>query len=378
MIWQAAIIFNTLALPASANTDVCSQSLTGSGWRPPEVVSHSEELEFDALTARLTQYRAIIVGESHDRYDHHLNQLEIICRLYQRHPDLAIGLEFFQQPYQEFLDDYIEGRIGAREMLAKTEYYDRWRFDFRLYAPIFEYARDKRIPLIALNVPREISEKVARQGLSGLTAEERAQVPSELDRDVPGYEARLRAVFEQHPEIRQMGFDNFVSAQLVWDESMAERAARYLEAHPGRRLVVLAGVGHVIRSGIPVRFSRRTGVESAVVLQGEAGEFSAGAGDFLLASEAIEAPRGGLLGVILDSREGGVFVTGFSEDSAGKEAGILKQDQIVALDGTPVDTYSDLRLALMDKDPGDPVSVTVERTSTGLMTRESTYRVTLR
>ena len=27
-----------------------------------------------------------------------------------------------------------------------------------------------------------------------------------------------------------MSFENFVEAQLIWDESMAERAARYLEA----------------------------------------------------------------------------------------------------------------------------------------------------
>ena len=56
------------------------------------------------------------------------------------HPRLAIGLEMFQRPFQPHLDDYVAGRIGIDELLARTEYFDRWRYDARLYAPIFEFA----------------------------------------------------------------------------------------------------------------------------------------------------------------------------------------------------------------------------------------------
>ena len=152
-------------------------------------------------------------------------------------------------------------------MLAQTEYYNRWQFDYRLYAPILEFAREQGIPVVALNVRQEISSKVAREGISGLSDAERAQFPAQLDRNLPGYRERLHAVFNEHPEIQDMNFENFVDAQLIWDEAMAERAARYLEAHPSRHLVVLAGDGHVIRSGIPARFARLSGVEPASVLQ---------------------------------------------------------------------------------------------------------------
>ncbi len=363
---------------APGRAEICAHALAGTGWVPPTAVSATEELDFEDLVSRLEQKRVVMVGEVHDRHEHHLNQLAIICRLYRRHRNLAIGLEFFQQPFQDPLDAYVERRIDTAEMLVKTEYFSRWRFDYRLYAPILGFARDQGIPVVALNVPQEISSKVAREGLSGLSNTERAQVPERLDRSVPGYRERLRAVFDQHPEIQHMSFENFVEAQLVWDESMANQAARYLEAHPKRYLVVLAGDGHVTRDGIPARFARLTGVKPATVLQGAAEEMAPEDGDYLLRSEPVELPPGGKLGVLLDTDGGRVVVSDFSQDSAAKDAGILQQDQIVMLDGEFIASFADLKLILMDKRPGDVVAVTVERASSGLMTREASFSLTLR
>ena len=367
-----------LAFPGPIRAESCALPAAGSDWTPPSVVSESGELDFEELAARLAEKRVAMIGERHDRYDHHLNQLALICRLHQSHPNLAIGLEFVQRPFQAPLDAYVEGRIDAREMLAKTEYFSRWRYDYRLYAPIFEFAREHGIPLIALNAPQEISSKVARQGISGLSDAERAQIPEQLDRGVPGYREGLRAVFDLHPEIQHMSFENFVEAQLVWDETMAEAAASYFKNHPGRYLVVLAGDGHVTRTGIPVRFARRSGVAPATVLQGEV-DYSAGeAGSYLLSSNALELPPGGKLGVMLETRDNRIMVTGFGDDSAAREAGILEQDQIVKIDGEFLESFADLKLTLMDKRPGDAVTVTVERAGSGTMTREATYRLELR
>jgi membrane-associated protease RseP (regulator of RpoE activity) len=211
-----------------------------------------------------------------------------------------------------------------------------------------------------------------------LSDEERAQVPQQLDRSVPGYRERLRAVFDQHPEIRHMSFENFVEGQLVWDESMANQAAGYLVAHPESYLVVLAGDGHIIRSGIPVRFARLRGVEPATVLQSRVEDIAPEDGDYLLRSDPVELPRGGKLGVLLDTGGGRVVVSDFSHDSAARDAGILEQDQIVMLDGEFIASFADLKLRLMEKRPGDVVSVTVERASSGTMTREASFSLTLR
>jgi uncharacterized iron-regulated protein len=367
-----------LATSAAAHSEACAPAVADTPWHPPAVVTGAEDLDFEGLVAKLAEKRVVTIGEVHDRYDHHLNQLELVCRLHRRHADLAIGLEFFQQPFQGPLDAYLDLRIDTSEMLAQTEYYDRWHFDYRLYAPILEFARGRGIPVVALNAPKEISSKVAQEGISSLSDTERAQFPAELDHDVPGYRERLQAVFDEHPEIQHMNFENFVEAQLIWDESMAERAARYLEAHPDAYLVVLAGDGHITRSGIPARFTRRSGVEAVNVLQGELEENAPQGADYVLVSEIIELPRGGMLGVMLDTSGDHPVVSGFAEDSAAKDVGILDQDRIVELDGNPIASLADLKVLLMEKRPGDAVSVKVERVGSDQTTSEASFGLTLR
>ena len=125
--------------------------------------------------------KVIYVGENHDRFSHHVVQLEVIKSLHQKEKKVAIGMEMFQRPFQGALDDYIEGRIGEREFLIKTEYFKRWKYDYNLYRPILQFARVEKIPVVALNVQTEIVEKVARTGLESLTEEEKKSIPSQMD-----------------------------------------------------------------------------------------------------------------------------------------------------------------------------------------------------
>lgn len=319
--------------------------------------------DLDAILPALATKRVVYVGEVHDRLEHHINQLEIIEGLHARKNDLVIGMEFFQQPFQRYLDEYIAGTIDEQEMLRKTEYYQRWRFDYRLYAPILRYAREQGIPLLALNVPAEITGKVAKGGVSSLSDEERAQIPADLDRSDSAYRERLKAVFERHPMGTAASFDNFLDAQLLWDEGMAERAARYLQEHPSRSMVVLAGEAHLAyRSGIPARLARRLPVDYAVVLQYREGPLEPNVADYMLFAEQRFLPPAGTLGVHLTSHAvGGLEVTSVSSESAAKAAGLKVGDIIQQLDGLPVESLPDVRLAMWDKRPGDRVSVHIKR-----------------
>ena len=133
-----------------------------------EAVDLHTTLSLDRLAAQLATKRVVFVGETHDRYDHHLNQLEIIRRLRQLDPSLAIGVEYFQQPFQAQVDDYIAGRTTEREFLRATEYYQGWGYDYRLYAPIFRFAREQRIPVRALNVPTSLASALVHRPVSSL------------------------------------------------------------------------------------------------------------------------------------------------------------------------------------------------------------------
>lgn len=320
--------------------------------------------DMDRLIDTIADRRAVFVGESHDRYEDHLNQLAVIEGLHRRGKDLAIGMEFFQQPFQGALDAYIAGEIDEAELLRRTEYFDRWRYDYRLYRPILRFAREQRIPVIALNLEAELTEKVGQGGIASLSPEEQARVPADMDLEDPAYRERVRQVFDMHPTREDRAFEHFLEVQLLWDEGMAERAARYLAEHPEKTLVVLAGAGHVeFGQGIPKRVLRRVQVPSASLLNGSARELDPASADYLLYPRRVELPATGLLGVMLgkgiDAQ--GARVQGFAEGSGAKAAGIKEGDQIVRIGDQPVTGYGDIRIALIDSRPGQRLPVEVAR-----------------
>ncbi|MGW8310789.1 MAG: ChaN family lipoprotein [Thiogranum sp.] len=333
--------------------------------------------DLQGIIPELADKRVVFVGESHNRYDHHLNQLEIIRRLHEIHPRLAIGMEMFQQPFQSVLDDYVAGKLSEEELLRGTEYYQRWGFDFRLYAPILRYAREHQIPVVALNVPVELTRKVGREGLDALTEEERAQLPTDIDRSDSDYERRLREVFDQHPGNGRR-FEHFLDVQLLWDEGMAERAAKYLAEHPDYRMVVLAGSGHIAwGSGISGRLARRLPGDSATVLNGWEGTLAPELADFLLLSETRTLPPAGRLGALLENGDGAPVIMSCKPDTPCARAGLRKGDRFLAIDGQPINTMTDLRLAIWDKLPGDAVTLRMQRPRWLLSPKELNLRVEL-
>src|SRR5207253_7723673 len=103
-------------------------------------------------------------------------ELEVLPSLHRQSPKLAVSMEMFQRPFQKALDDYIAGAIDERTFLRRSEYFKRWNIDYNLYQPILNFAREHRLPVIALNAPSEIVDKVAKGGLDSLSKEDRKSV----------------------------------------------------------------------------------------------------------------------------------------------------------------------------------------------------------
>ncbi len=331
---------------------------------PTGVPEGRDVADLEPILDAIVQCRVVFVGENHDRFEDHLNQLKVIDGLRRRGKDLAIGMEFFQQSYQVALDDYLAGTIEEPEFLRRSQYFDRWRFDYRLYRLILRYAREHRIPVIALNLESELTRRVGEVGIAGLTKAERARLPAKIDRSDPAYQARIKGVFAHHPGTDKKSFERFMEVQLLWDEGMAERAARYLRANPDKTLVVLAGGGHIeYGQGIPERLLRRVKVTSATLLNTAEPDPDPAAADYLLTPQPVELPPGGLLGIQLgEQSEGrGARVQGFGACSGAKAAGLQEGDLILRIGDQPVAGYADIRIALLDSRPGQRLSVQVRR-----------------
>ena len=326
------------------------------------VLELNNAASLDELIPKLLSKQLISIGETHTNYGHHLNQLEIIRRIHAHFPDIAIGMEMFQQPYQSQLDAFIRGDINEAQLLGESGWYKRWRYDYRLYRPILDFAQKNNIPIVALNISTELKERVSEVGLNGLSEEERQQIPAEIDRSDLAYEQRLLDIFNQHPDMNKGDFERFIDVQLLWDESMASRAAAWLQMHPGKKIILLTGSGHLLfGSGIPNRVTRRTPVESAILLPADGLEITREIADFVIYPPAATLPRAGLMGLFLEDVDNGVKIGRIGDDSKAGKAGVEKGDVIHLLNAKKIATVGDIKIEMLDKMPGEEVRLGVSR-----------------
>jgi uncharacterized iron-regulated protein len=232
----------------------------------------------------LSRKKIILVGEYHNRMEHHLAQLAVIRALDNAGVPVAVGLEMFRRESQPVLDRWVRGDMDQKAF--QKAYYENWNFPWPLYRPIFGYARQKGIPLVGVNVPAAITRKVARRGFGSLSPEEKKRLPDVACRVDEEYMAFIKRAYGAHAHGR-MNFIYFCEAQLVWDKAMAVNALEYLEANPGRRLVLLCGTGHAWKKGIPAQINSRSNIPVAVILPWtedriEPGQITVRDADFIL------------------------------------------------------------------------------------------------
>jgi uncharacterized iron-regulated protein len=228
--------------------------------------------------------RIVLVGEQHTNDWHHQAQLAVIRALQRSGVQVAIGLEMFRHERQGDLDQWVAGEIDESAFIPL--YLENWNYDWAFYRPIFLYARDHRIPMIGLNVSREISRQVAHHGFGSLTPAQRGVLNDIACEVTPAYREFIRHAHDAHAHGR-MDFDHFCQAQLLWDASMALYALQYLTDNDERIMVLLAGSGHARKMGIPAQLSQRAPLPAVVVLPETPGVFEKGRvtatdADFLL------------------------------------------------------------------------------------------------
>jgi len=217
-------------------------------------LKHQRELDPVASLERLAEARVILVGEHHAVTSHHRAQLEVIRTLVEGGKKVAVGLEMFRRESQGDLDRWIDGLIQEADF--KPIYLDNWNFDWELYRPIFRYARQQGLPMIGLNVDRGVTRQVAYHGFASLSEDQKAALGAVTCDVTPPYRDYIRQAYDAHVH-GKMQFDNFCEAQLLWDTAMAVNAAQYLQANADTVLVILAGVGHAQKPGIPAQLAKR-------------------------------------------------------------------------------------------------------------------------
>ncbi|MDX9714203.1 MAG: ChaN family lipoprotein [Dissulfurispiraceae bacterium] len=321
--------------------------------------------------------KIIYVGEEHNKFSHHLTQLEVIRTLHEQGKKVVIGMEMFYRTSQSALDAYTSGEIDEREFLKRSAYFRQWGFDYSLYKPILDYARKHGIRIIALNLPRKIVSKVGASGIDSLSPDERSQLPSYMDYSDEDYKSRLAAILETHSGAAKRSFDYFFQAQVLWDEYMAESVDMFIGRNPDHTMVVIVGGGHLsYGSGIPRRAYRRNSLPYAIILNGE--NMSPGIADYVIMPDSVYYQKSPVMMVMLKETEKGLQITGFPEGSSAEEAGLKEGDLIVSAGGKEIKDLDDLKIELFYRTAGEKINVSVIRNRFLLGDIQKNFEVLLR
>lgn len=326
---------------------------------------------------RAAASRVVLLGETHDNADHHRWQLHTVAALHALAGGVVLGFEMFPRRVQPALDRWVAGELTEREFLAEADWDAVWGVDAALYTPLFHFARVHRTPMRALNVERDVVERVREEGLDSVPAAAREGIGDPAPA-APGYVAWLIEVYREHRaragddaaaeiDADDPGFRRFVEAQLTWDRAMAEALAAAAAGPDAPPVVGVIGSGHLRHGyGVPHQLAA-LGVEAVTVLlpwdqSAACDDLAGGLADavFGLAAPAAE-PAGPRLGVLIRKDEGGVRVAHVLADSVAARAGLVADDVIVEAAGVAVEDTGDLIAVVRRQAPGTWLPLSVMR-----------------
>jgi uncharacterized iron-regulated protein len=196
---------------------------------------------------------AIFVGEFHDDSETHRAEAAILEAVHGRVKDrLALGLEMCERDGQAALDAYLAGKTAEDALPKAVVGWSNYKTDYR---PLVEYARAKRLPVLATNAPQRIVRRVGKEGLAAvlpsLTDEEKGFVAAYVTAPEDDYFRRFSEVMGggmgSAGGAHGGGMDaatlrRVYEAQCLRDDTMADTVARAVAA--GRVVVHVNGAFH--------------------------------------------------------------------------------------------------------------------------------------
>ncbi len=229
-----------------------------------------QTVEAKSFADELSKREVVCIGEVHSEYRHHEDQLELIRNLHDSGVDLALGLEMFSFTNQEMLDRWNQGSLDWQSFAQM--YSQNWNVPFGMYEAIFLYAREKHIPLVGLNLPSMLANKVARQGFSSLTSPELQNLPESVSCKQDSAQTRLlRQMLTAHGA-DESSVNNFCEAQTLRDKTMALKTYQYQKQSPHKTVLVLAGIGHCLKQGMVEHLETISGKSAVVILPAVSGQ----------------------------------------------------------------------------------------------------------
>jgi len=221
------------------------------------------------LLKQMPKRAVLCVGEVHDNRVHHGAELQLLRALRKQSlrkdaAPLTIGMEMFHSTaeHKEALADYVFGDDSLPDLLRRTSWRTTWGWPIENYAPILEFAKAKKIPVVGLNVPERVSVFVRENGIQGLVGRpgfpemdfsDSKHLSLFVSQFVGGRHGQMDLPYTVLPEDLRKRYEE----QVLREEWIARSATKIAKNSDGRVLAVL-GRNHIEgRAGVPDRIEKR-------------------------------------------------------------------------------------------------------------------------
>jgi uncharacterized iron-regulated protein len=329
------------------------------------------------LPKRLEGVRLLLVGESHTDAESHRIERRVLEELVRAGRRVTVGVEMYPYTAQAALDEWSAGRLNEDAFLETSRWYKHWGYHWLYYRDVFVFVREHGLPLVAINAPREVVSAVRKKGFQGLTAEEAAHVPTDVDSKNADHLRLFKASFGPgsfHAGMDDTAWQGMLDAQCTWDATMGFHAVQPLrrDEDPKSIVVVLVGAGHV-QYGLGIeRQARRSFAGRIASLipvpirdpeHGPIESVQASYAHFVWGTPASGDPLYPDLGIATRVRaeESLLEIIDVEKDSPAAAAGLLAGDVVLKFDGATVPDKESLAKAMAVKRWGDAVALSVRR-----------------
>ncbi|MFW6139964.1 MAG: ChaN family lipoprotein [Acidobacteriota bacterium] len=377
LAWFLTVLICMIGVGAQENNQILQLHIGNPAYKQKSLViepgkiysaEKGKPVTFEGMIHEMKEARFVYVGETHNSLPMHEIQFRIAEALYKQGGKLCIGMEMFDIDWQEELNKWSVGLLTQDEFIDQAKWYENWNFNFSYYRKIFELAKRYKIPVYALNAPREIIHKIRMMGWSSLSSEEKEIVP-EPGLSNKDHRVLMKTVFsrvdmpEAIKEREQMMFEGLYRAQSAWDEVMAKNTLKAAEDESSR-VIVLAGSGHFLYNlGINRRVYERRSLPYKTVIcvnvpKGEKSiEVSRSLADFVYGLTNEEKPVYPSSGIALKKVEGldNLVIERDPISGAAKGQDFKKGDIILSADGKRYTSINNLRKYLSHFTWGDKV-----------------------
>ena len=178
--------------------------------------ANGKKISYKKMIKQLAKKDIVLFGEFHNNAIAHWLELAVAKDLSQSR-ELTFGAEMFEADNQQALNDYLAGKITAKGLDSAARLWSNYKTD---YAPIVNFAKEKKAVFVATNIPRRYASLVSKKGfeaLDTLPALEKtwmAPLPMDYDAQLPGY-VKMVEMMGGH------GGANMPKAQATKDATMA-------------------------------------------------------------------------------------------------------------------------------------------------------------